>query len=834
MRRTGPMDVTRWQRLEAIFEAVADLPPGAERRAAVSRHCGGDATLAADVEALLDEEARLSEADAGHDPHLGLQLGPFRVVRLVARGGMAAVYEGRRTDESFDQRVAIKIMDVRLHDAGLIAQFKAERQILASLDHPALTRLFDGGVTALGEPYLVMEFVDGLPLDRHCDERRLGVPERVTLFRAVCDGVSAAHRALVLHRDLKPSNILVTAEGHVKVVDFGTATLLQPERLATTSVAPLTPAYASPEQLTGRPVGTASDQYSLGLVLYELLTGAPPFGDRPSLLAAIERAMAGTTTLAPAAVLTDAAAAVRQSSLARLRRVLSQDLGTIVSKAVSADPQARYASVQHFADDLGRWSRGDAIEGRPPSLAYRTTRFVQRHWAASLVAATLSLGLAGATVVSMRSAAEARAQAARADAQSRRATEVTSFLTRMLSSADPGDLGKDVTVREVLQRASADAAALDTTPELATEVRSVMGLTFRSLGDFAAAEEQVRLALAAERKLSPAGGARTVELITSLSHMQESAGRFEEAARTLDEAKRLLELLPDATPELRFEYLEQRGRILAQQGDFQSAVPLEAQALALARDTPLSAEARTRAATGSAFALSNLGRHADAVALYAEAVEQARVAFGRDSVQVADRLSPYASALWFAGQRERSLGVYEEALALRRKTQGSEHPDYAFTLANYADSLVVLGQYDRAAPMAREVLALRGKTLDDSHPMVAFSMSLLGRALGPLGQLDEAERWIRESYALRARTLPKGHWLLASSRSTLAAHLTLARRFREAEALLLPAERELTTALGEQAPSVIDARRRLVDLYTAWQRPDDAGAWRAKLPSTTP
>ena len=828
------MDITRWQRLEAIFEAVADLPPGAGRRAAIEAQCAGDTALAGDVEALLEEEARLADAEAGHDPHLGLQLGPFRVVRLVARGGMAAVYEGRRTDESFDQRVAIKIMDVRLHDAGLIAQFKAERQILASLDHPALTRLFDGGVTALGEPYLVMEFVDGLPLDRHCDERRLGVPERVALFRAVCDGVSAAHRALVLHRDLKPSNILVTTEGHVKVVDFGTATLLQPERLATTSVAPLTPAYASPEQLTGRPVGTSSDQYSLGLVLYELLTGAPPFGDRPSLLAAIERAMAGTTTLAPASVVTDAAAAVRQSSLARLRRVLSQDLGTIVSKAVAADPRARYASVQHFADDLGRWSRGDAIEGRPPSVAYRATRFVQRHWAASLVAATLSIGLAVATALSVRSAAEARAQAARADAQSRRATEVTSFLTRMLSSADPGDLGKDVTVREVLQRASADAAALDATPELATEVRSVMGLTFRSLGDFAAAEEQVRLALAAERKLSPAGGPRTIELVTSLSHMQESAGRFEEAARTLEEAERLLQRWPDATPELRFEYLEQRGRILTQQGDFQAAVPLAEQALALARNTPLSAEARTRAATGSAFALGNLGRHADAVALYAEAVEQARVAFGRDSVEVADRLSPYASALWFAGQRERSLGVYEEALELRRKTQGPEHPDYAFTLANYADSLVVLGQFDRAVPMAREVLALRGKTLDDTHPMVAFAMSLLGRALGPLGRLDEAERLIRDSYALRQRTLPRGHWLLASSRSTLGAHLVLARRFDEAEVLLVPAERALTEALGEGAPTVADARRRLVDLYTAWQRPADAESWRAKLPPATP
>ncbi|MFN7978617.1 MAG: serine/threonine-protein kinase [Vicinamibacterales bacterium] len=827
------MDTDRWQRLEAAFLAVADLPPGPDREARVTALCEGDAALAAEVAALLDEEERLSDADASRDPHLGLRLGAYEVVRLVARGGMATVYEGRRADGAFDQRVAIKIMDVRLHDEALLAQFKAERQILAALEHPGLTRLFDGGLTGLGEPYLVMEFVDGQPIDRHCDTHRLALADRVALMRAVCDGVSFAHRALVLHRDLKPSNILVTTDGHVKVVDFGTATLLQPERLATTSAAPLTPAYASPEQLTGRPVGTASDQYSLGLVLFELLTGAPPFGDRPSLLAAIERAMAGTTTMSPSAAVTEAAATARQSSVTRLRRVLSQDLGTIVGKAAAPDPAARYASVQHFADDLARWSRGEPIDARPPSIAYRTTRFVQRHWAASLVAATLSVGLAVATIVSVRSATEARAQAMRADAQNRRATEVTRFLTRMLSSADPGELGKDVTVREVLQRASADAASLDATPELAAEVRSVMGQTFRSLGDFAAGEEQARLAVAANRRATPAGNEETVRLLTLLSHLQESAGHLDDATRSLDEAGALLPRLPGASASLRFEYLSERGRVLVSQGAFRDALQVDEDALRLARATPLAAEARTRAAADLALVLTNLGRHAEAVALYTESVEQARLAFGPRSVQVADRLSPYASALWYAGERERALGVYQKALDLRRETQGPEHPDYAFTLANYADSLVWFGQYERAAAMAREILALRGKTLDDAHPMVAFSMSLLGRCLGPLGQLAEAERWLRDSYALRQRTLPKGHWLLASSRSTLAAHLVLAKRFSEAEALLLPAERELTAALGDDAPTVADARRRLVDLYTAWQRPSDATMWQAKLPEPT-
>ena len=305
------MEPTRWQRIETIFHDLTDLPPGHARDQALAARCGDDTGLAEEVRALLDEDAGLAAAVEAADPHLGLRLGHFEVTALIARGGMAAVYEARRADEQFQQRVAIKIMDLRLSDPALVAQFRSERQILAALEHPSLTRLLDGGVTAFGEPYLVMEYIEGQPIDRYCDEQRLDVRERLRLFAEVCGGVAFAHRNLVLHRDLKPSNILVTTEGRAKVVDFGTATLLQPDRLATTSRPPFTPAYASPEQLVGHAVGTASDQFSLGLVLFELLTGAPAFGDRTSLMAGVERALAGTTTAAPQAVVTEAAARSR-------------------------------------------------------------------------------------------------------------------------------------------------------------------------------------------------------------------------------------------------------------------------------------------------------------------------------------------------------------------------------------------------------------------------------------------------------------------------------------------------------------------------------------------
>jgi tetratricopeptide (TPR) repeat protein len=357
-----------------------------------------------------------------------------------------------------------------------------------------------------------------------------------------------------------------------------------------------------------------------------------------------------------------------------------------------------------------------------------------------------------------------------------------------------------------------------------------MGRTYIALGNYEAAEQQLRLALDAERRAAPGGSVEMARLLSGVSEAQESNGQLDEAQRTLDQATAIWQRHPEHDPGWQVELLDQRGRLLSRKGAFEAAIPLFEQARALARDRGVEAEVRAAVAANLGFAFASLGRHRESVALYAEAVEATRAAMGPDAALVADRLSPYASALWYAGDPEQALTVYEEALTIRRRTHGAEHPDYAWTLANYADSLIWMGQYARAEPMAREVLALRGKTLTDTHPMVPFAMSLLGRALGPQGRLDEAERWLRECLALRTRTLPPGHWLLASTRSALGAHLVLAGRLAEAEPMLLEAEGTLTAALGDKAPVVADARRRLVSLYVAAKRPAEADAWRTRLP----
>ncbi len=745
-----------WERIEAVFHEVADLPSGAERDQRLSDLCGPDARLLAEVQALLAGDALARRAGDDDDPHLGQRLGPYVVTRLIARGGMAAVFEGRRDDGAFTQRVAVKVMDLRLSDPALVAQFGAERQILARLEHPGVTRLLDGGVTAIGEPYLVMEYVDGQSIDAYCDGRRLDLASRLALFAQVCDAVAFAHRQLVLHRDLKPSNILVTAEGRVKVVDFGTATLLQPDRLSTASVAPLTPAYASPEQLTGQQVGTASDQYSLGVVLYELLTGVAPFGDRPSLLSAIERAMAGTTTTAPHTVVTDAAAESRQTSLARLRRVLANDLGTIVTKALAPEAAGRYASVQHLADDLARWSAGAPIEGRPPSVVYRMSRFVQRHWMASGVAATLAVSLAAATAVSAEQARIARVE-------SDKARQLNQFLTDMLSSANPSvaaTRGGALTVREVLDTASPLVSqSLAGSPEAEAEMLLVIGTTYSGIGAAKDAEGYLRRAAERFRALDDEVGAARADARLGSALMAQ--GRYPEAEQMLRAGRAVITARPAA--------FDARTRLSS------------ARQLALAR---------TYQKTGDE----------EAHRLYREVLadpEGAMVPF--EGATAAHNLGLDLVLIGRLDDAERWL---REAVR-RWDAMGTEIADRYAVSRSFSELMRTVGNYPEAVRFGRVAVAGLERTVPAGHPYLPATKTTLGRALVLNGDVEEGERVLTEALALFLKIRPKGHVELTGTQMGLGAAYRRQGRLGESEQILREAFGAVAKAPVQIRPGVL-------------------------------
>lgn len=440
----------RWERVGAIFEAALREP--LERRAVwLSDACGGDRELETEVRSLLASHDAaggfLEPADAAasfpEGPSPGQSIGPWKVIRPLAQGGMGAVYLVERTDGQFHQRGALKLIRQGLASEEMVQRFRRERQILASLDHPNMARLLDGGATPEGLPWLVMEYVEGVPLYTWCSEHAPTLRDRLRLFLALCGSVEAAHRRLVLHRDIKPSNVLVTADGTPRLLDFGVAKIFSAESTdapdLTTLGAPLTPEYASPEQLRGGEVATSSDVYSLGVLLYELVTGARPYATRAEGAVELLR-----TVLEKDPVRPSAAAAVPASTAARatrtlpappsggsttLARALAGDLDNIVLKALSKEATRRYGSVDELATDLKRFLDGRPVEARPSTWRYRTSKFVRRNRVAVTMAALAAVAVVGGAALSLRSASEARHERAVAE---RRLRDVTAMANTVL------------------------------------------------------------------------------------------------------------------------------------------------------------------------------------------------------------------------------------------------------------------------------------------------------------------------------------------------------------------------------------------------------------------
>jgi non-specific serine/threonine protein kinase/serine/threonine-protein kinase len=480
------LEADRFQRAEELFHAVAELA-AEERRRFLEAECGADAELLSRVEALLAASSRrasfleepalhrfMGEAPVEVDAELELPctLGPFRLVRELGRGGMGRVYLAEQATETFRRPVALKLLG---WSAPFRERFRAEQRILAALEHPGIARLYDAGTTADGRPYLAMEYVEGSPLTEHCAARRLDLAARLALFRRVCNAVEHAHRHLVVHRDLKPANILVTAAGEPKLLDFGIAKLLQPEgEGAGETVAGLrlmTPEYASPEQLAGGPISTASDVYSLGVVLYELLTGERPHRVPTGSIEEADRIVREQEARRPSTV---PRTGERAHAIPFDRRKLRGELDTIVLQALAKEPSRRYPSAAALAEDLRRWEAGLPISARADTVAYRARKFARRHVAGVAAASIALLSLVGGLAVALWQAREARIERARAE---RRFADVRELATRFLFGFHdaietlPGaTAAREMVVGtgvEFLDRLSAESAG---DPELAAEL----------------------------------------------------------------------------------------------------------------------------------------------------------------------------------------------------------------------------------------------------------------------------------------------------------------------------------------------------------------------------
>ncbi len=807
MASTEPV---RWERLKALLPDAAALD-GAERLAFLDRL--DDPDLRADLEALLVAHDEAEAADRFEEPAFGADvrpdaldthIGPYRLSEEVGRGGMGAVYRAERADGAFEQTVALKLLPPGLASAGSAERFRAERQILARLEHPHVARLLDGGVTDAGTlgremPWLAMEFVDGKTLTAYAEQARLSVEARVRLFLQVCEAVAYAHHNLVVHRDLKPSNILVAEDERgapqVKLLDFGIAKLIEEEdpseALTRTGMRVMTPEYAAPEQVRGETVTTATDVYALGVLLYELLTGTRPYDVTGLSPSDIERTICDTAPTRPSASVQPAEYDADLSAAQRLRG----DLDTIILKALAKEPGQRYLGADALADDLRRHLNGLPVTARPATAGYRARKFIERHRVGTAAAALVVLALLAGAGLALWQAQIARTEAAKAET-------VNSFLLDMLAAPDPYEDGREVRVVDVLDRTEARIAdQLRDEPAVEAAVRHTLGVTYRELGLYDEAGPQFRRALTLREQLYGARHVDVAETQGGLAKTLQQNGDFEAADSLFRLALATDRALFGERDTRTAARLSDLGVLLWENGDYEGAEPLLRQSLALEEDLRGPDHDEVALSLGNlATLLADLGQSDEAEPLYRRQLAIFRANHGDDHPSVPQALSNLGILRDDLGDHDEAVALHEEALALYRALKGDEHYDVAYAMNNLASAKAELGLYDEAAALQQDALTRAEATFGPTHPNVGIQLNNMALLRRQQGNIDEAERLYRRAIETWRAGLPPGHPYLAFGLQNMAVLLLRQERNREAVPLAREAHDIRAALLPSDSP----------------------------------
>ena len=766
------MTPEKWKIVKEIFNSAIDRPPG-DRASFVLERARGDQAIIEEVTALLqaDEEAgdfigsptvAVSQLIADEIEMAGKQIGPYVIEREVGRGGMGAVYEAVRADEHFEKRVAIKLIKRGFDTDDIVRRFRHERQILAALDHPHITRLLDGGATDDGLPYLVMDFVEGRPLVKYCREEQLSLTERLRLFLHVCSAVTYAHQNLVIHRDIKPSNIIVTADGLPKLLDFGIAKLITPESTETlgrSGAQMMTPEYASPEQVLGLPVSTAADIYSLGVLLYELLTERRPYRVKTSSALEAIKVITDSVPVKPSLVVTQDGRAHGLGSA--LSSQLRGDLDNIVLMAIRKEPQRRYSSVEQFAADIERHLKGMPVIARIDTLGYRASKFVQRHTAAVAAGTGLVVALASGLAATRRQAKIARRQRDKAE-------KVNQFLQKMLASANPREVGRDVKVTDVLSMAAESIESdFDGQPEIIADLDNTLGLTYLSLGRFDLAEKHLQRSLETRLATYPRSSIEVAASLNNYGKLLVEKGDLAEAEPFYEEAIHSFRRHRGDNGLELAKVLENIAYLAGLQGRHDESIERYEDVLrifqrVLGENHP--EVARIMGRLGSVMTVMDKRERAEP--LHRRALEILTLVHGSEHPDITSAVFNLVGTI-YAKKPEEAEHLARKSLEVCRKMLGEEHADTAWARYNLAYVLIHGKRYSEAERYLREALAGRGASLPDKHPVVGSLLLLLGRALMAQGELNGARSAFEECLSLRQSTLPRGHWLLATTSTFL-------------------------------------------------------------------
>jgi len=883
---------SNWERLQELFSRGVDLP-AAEREAFVLRELPDDPEMREELLGLLACDTGKSTGplttalgaalDATTRDRrramLGKVVGNYKLTSVLGHGGTGTVYLAERADRQYSAQVAVKIVDSATLHGDLGMRFRAERQILASLNHPNIARLLDAGETESAQPFLIMEYVHGEPVDRYCDQQQLNLNQRLELFLEVCSAVQYAHQNLIVHRDLKPANILVTTDGKAKLLDFGIAKLLDVGASAAAALALtrmndrlLTPEYASPEQILGRAVTTASDVYALGVVLYELLTGLRPYVVPSSASQLeLERSICITDPQRPSAAVRRAIEVgpiEGQSSIAaialardltpdRLHRRLLGDIDAIVMRALRKEPEHRYSSVEQFAADIRRYLAREPVQARQGNWVYYSQRFVRRHAigvSAGAIFVALILAFAVTMSIQRQRIAEERD---RATQESERAEKVSNFMIDMFSAAEPfTNAGKEFTARQLLDQAARSIQAdLGQQPEVRARLLESIGRAYRRQGSTDRSvvyfEESLRIRDQAKLPNDPQKGSILTELAIALRQL----GRFQEADERLAEALQIAKSAGLETTLTGAQLLATLGQLELSRGNLDRANSYLARSLEINKQLagPRSSQLATilldisnvpswmddlegaeRAAREAvsiyretvqenhpdhvmakfhlARVLNLEGRTEDAATLYEETLNAQRLLFGDDSVRVGDTMTELAQVRLNQNRLADAEQLMNQAVEISRKVRGDAHHMTGYLLSGLAQIHFRQNKLATAESEARAALDIFATTLPADHQYVASGEYLMGEIWLATNRLSDAEAMLTASMNRWKRT-DAPSWRAARSASALGEVLHREGRNADAEKYLLEGFKELMAGNGVDHQTRTKARERIAHYY---------------------
>jgi tetratricopeptide (TPR) repeat protein/tRNA A-37 threonylcarbamoyl transferase component Bud32 len=852
--------------VERLFLTAVELP-ASERESFLTTQCGGDDALRNEVWSLLrcDTSGDVTLAEAvrseavgavAEEPREGRMLGAWRIEREIGRGGMSVVYLGSRADGEFRKSVALKVIRHGMDTDAVIARMRQERGILASLDHPGISRLLDGGTTPDGLPWIAMEYVDGVPIDAWCEQSGWDIAQRCELMIRVCEAVAYAHRNLIVHGDIKPGNILVGKDGSPRLLDFGIAKLLRFDENEASAVGPLTrglmrpftPEYASPEQLSGSPIGTATDVYSLGVVLYELLTGVRPRAGAP-----------------PAS-----SEALRAGKGGRWSARLRGDLDNILNMALRVEPERRYLSVDGLALDLKRYIGGLPVAARPDTLRYRTSKFVRRNRFGVAAAAAILLALTGGIVVSEWEAGRARlaqqaalgesararterdravaaekaadrersaavAERERANKEAETAKAVTDFLRNdLLGQASPNaQAGQDLKVRTALDRAALSVEGkFAGKPLVEADIRDTIGDSYDALGLYAEAQQQYQRVWELRRGALGEKHRDTLDALTSVAVLERKLGKLDEAERLNQRILTVQRVEFGERDKATLLTMNNLAVVYAHQGKYEQSAVLNRKILAIEKAVLGPEHLDTlRTMNNLGVNYSQLGRFAEAERLYRDVLQIRRRVQGPEhpnTIFTANNLAVVYSRP--GGNPELAESLYIETLEVQRKILGPEHPDTLLTMDNLGILwLTQAEKYAAAEQILTETAAARARVLGPKHADTLETRVWLGVVTLAEGKYREAEDELRPTCGTYAEVKQQA-WQRYACGAWLGESLVGQKRYAEAEPLLLEGYADLKAREASMPSSargnIERVARWLVRLYDEQGKTEEAAQWK--------